>query len=64
MDNETITLTLGRDEVAYLHRQTAAEALTYIGHAMRGALKPGELARKKWLVDLSEKLAVAQGLRR
>ena len=39
MDNETITLTLGRDEVAYLHRQTAAEALTYIGHAMRGALK-------------------------
>ena len=64
MGNDTITLTLARDEVSYLHRQTAAETLTYIGHAMRGALKPGELARKKWLVDLSEKLAAAQGVRR
>ncbi|WP_300113400.1 hypothetical protein [Sphingobium sp.] len=63
MSSEAITLTLAREEVAYLHRQAAAEALTYIGHAMRGALKPGELARKAWLVELSDKLAMAQGLR-
>ncbi|WP_370176285.1 hypothetical protein [Sphingobium abikonense] len=63
MDVHPITLTLTRQEVAYLHRQVAAEALTYIGHAMRGAPTAGELARKAWLVDLSEKLAMAQGLR-
>lgn len=60
MGADILTLTLTRDEVAYLHRHAAGEALTYLGHAMRGALKPEELARKDWLVRLSDKLADAQ----
>jgi hypothetical protein len=64
MPSNIITLTLDRDEVAFLHRQAAAETLTYLGHAMRGALKPAELVRKDWLVALSDKLAAAQDIGR
>lgn len=64
MSNDSITITLTRTEVAYLHRQVAFEALAVLGLAARGALKSDETARKDWLVALSDRLAVAQGLHR
>lgn len=59
MTQQTVTLTISRDDLACLHLVVAAEALILLGQTMRGTMKPTDAERRDRLVALSDKLGTA-----